>query len=479
MRARLIVLLTAVMAMVFLFSMQLVLQQHRIATRAANSVIAEHERMARASDMRELLNQIDRTFRTGALSPSDLARFRQLVSNSRVDAEAPEIQNALASVDDGFNLYVQSLESPSIQIARDRFEGVEDAIDHLTSVYQTNVFKTAEDLRLERERAFGRTALFLLAFIVLTIWAGIRALDMISGPVSLLINRLDEVNPEVELPAEMPLLNSHLPEVARMARSFDRLVQRLRGYRALNVHRLLIEKRRADLLAASITDGIILLRNDEIVYANPTGEQILGLSPGTASRGLRLSTLIAASHAGRGEGGTDGGKSQAPIVIGMAPAPAVESSGPRAIAEAVSRTIPTELAVTLGDDRKYYLIQASPVSFDLAETMESSLRAASNLEPNDETGTAEINRMLQRFQANTLVVAQDVTIVRKARRPRAISSPRFRTRVKTPVTSLTMATRLLKRKSLDQIANATASRRSMETCVGGRGPPRGVFSTIC
>ena len=99
---------------------------------------------------------------------------------------------------------------------------------------------------------------------------------------------------EGELPVTLPVLRSHSPEIAIVARSFEQLLYRLRGYRALNVRRLLIEKRRADVIAASISDGIFLLRGEEITYMNSVGEKIMGVrgpDPDLLRKGLNLRTL--------------------------------------------------------------------------------------------------------------------------------------------------------------------------------------------
>ena len=57
-------------------------------------------------------------------------------------------------------------------------------------------------------------------------------------------------------------------------------------------------KSRADIIAASISDGIFLLRGEEIVYVNPTGEKILGVSLGAFTKGLRLGDQFAAWRPG-------------------------------------------------------------------------------------------------------------------------------------------------------------------------------------
>jgi signal transduction histidine kinase len=201
-----------------------------------------------------------------------------------------------------------------------------------------------------------------------------------------------------------------------VARSFERLLGRLRGYRALNVGRLIIEKRRAEIIAASITDGVFLLRGEEILYTNPVAERILGLRP---NRGLQL-----------------GARGDLPSAV--------------AIRTAIERTIPVEFTLEEGDRKTFYLIQTYPIDDNIIEQAEHSVGSP-------------VDEVLDRFQADTIVVAQDVTLVRESEEAKRHFLGTLSHEVRTPVTSLTMATRLLKR-NIDTIENPT-QRALVKTCI--------------
>src|SRR5207248_8840813 len=101
------------------------------------------------------------------------------------------------------------------------------------------------------------------------------------------------------------------------------------------------------------------------------------------------------------------------------------------------------------DERKLsYLITAAPISIDLVEQV-------SHREP--------VEEVLERFQPNTLVLARDITIVRESQEAKSHFLGTLSHEVKTPVTSLTMATRLMKR-NIEQIPSP-ALRSLVETCV--------------
>jgi signal transduction histidine kinase len=251
----------------------------------------------------------------------------------------------------------------------------------------------------------------LLLFVGTALVLCLRFISLILRALKQLITILNALDVEDDLPNTLSKLNIEIPEVSSVARSLEKLFQRLRGYRAMNVRRLLIEKRRADIIAASISDGIFLLRGEEILYVNPIAEKILGLKPGAFIRGLKVSK--------------DG---------------AFETNlGMKSVIKAVSRTLPVEFTLEVDERRFYYLLQSFPISYDLIEKIEHSVGSA-------------VEQILDRFQANTLVLAQDVTLVREEQEAKSHFLATLSHEVKTPVTSLTMATRLLK-KSVDQIPN--------------------------
>ncbi len=282
-------------------------------------------------------------------------------------------------------------------------------------------------------RSIRLTVAILVGMFLLLYVAGHKIISVITEPLSSLVKFLDEVNVEDDLPSEVQGFNSPVHEVQHVARSFERLLGRLRGYRTLNVRRLLIEKRRADVIAASITDGVFLLRNEEILYVNPVGERILG--------GASLKSLAVDTHCNH--------------------------PGPRAVRSAISQTIPVEYCLEDGDRKVHFLIQAYSLSSELIDQVDQFapgshlLDSASSMVQLDQVD--QIMQITDRFQADTIVIAQDVTLVRESQEAKGHFLGTLSHEVKTPVTSLTMATRLLKRQ-IDQIPNAT-HRSLIMTCV--------------
>jgi len=259
------------------------------------------------------------------------------------------------------------------------------------------------------------------AFSWVVVSACIFLIFPLSAPVTQLAVFLDGLREEDDLPTDLPEFRKRMRPLLPIVESVEKLFQRLRSYRALSFKRLLIEKRMSEIIAASMSDGIFLLRDDEILYVNPVAEKILGILPRAFTKGLKLN----------------------------ADNPVLNVNALKSVKLAVCSSLPVDFVLS-GDDRKlYYLFQAFPLSEDLIEEVEHSVGNS-------------MERVLERFQANILVLAQNVTLVREGNEAKSHFLATLSHEVKTPVTSLTMATRLL-RRSIDQIPNPT-HRSLITTC---------------
>jgi signal transduction histidine kinase len=402
------------MWLAILFSSLLLYEQHRLARSGTMLAQREHEEMVRAVEIRDSLAQIDRAGRVGEYDAEVIARFERLLSELRARTEVPETTRQLERVDERFEAYVRELRAPggsrkglgSYRL-RTAFEDVLASTSSFIELENNQIYRMADALRREQERAMQLAVLFLGAFLVLLVAAGYKIIAIITRPLSMLASYLDGVNIEDDLPLPPPQFPASVPEVSLVARSFEQVLQRLRGYRALNVRRLLIEKRRADIIAASIADGVCLLRGEEILYANPVAERILGVRSGAKLRGETADAVRAA----------------------------------------IVRTMPVDYVHEEDERRWHYLIHSYPISLDAIERIDHAL------------GSDEV---LERFQANRMVLFQDVTLVRESQDAKSHFIATLSHEVKTPVTSLTMATRLLK-KTIDRVPDAT-QRSLILTC---------------
>jgi signal transduction histidine kinase/PAS domain-containing protein len=447
-------------------TLYLVIKQNQTSVRNAQVADASRRQTLLGSELLDALSEIDQRARLGEATTWEVRRFRDLMQNYTGEfKESREAQEMLSRLDIRFQTYIHALAGAdpvrgtdqSRALLRTYYQDVANTVNGLIELNANSTFKTLHEINLSQENA-SRTALYFLAiFILLCVVAGCLIFAVVTRPLNSLVNFLDRVNVEDDLPGELPQLETQAPETALVAKSFEQLLQRLRGYRALNVRRLLIEKRRADIIAASITDGIFLLRGDEILYVNPIAQRMLECNrggkgvgpqsgPGMAPVGMSLRSLAEAPSQKNYKNGTDSADA-----LSQSDTDDDRSNRcARAILSSITQTMPVEMEVEERDRKSYYLIQAYPISYDLIEQIEHSVKGP-------------LEQILDRFQANTIVVAQDVTLVRESQEAKGHFLATLSHEIKTPVTSLTMATRLLS-KMIQEIPNPT-HRNLILTCV--------------
>jgi signal transduction histidine kinase len=436
-RARFAIVFSGLLALAILFCSLLLWEQHRTAVHGADLAVQTQNQIIASTRMRETLADLDRRARNGEPLTDQVKQFRNL-SRQALERQPEEVAREL---DERFTGYLNSL-SPApagdanlATVVRERYDDALAAVNHVIENSEAGTYFMAEKLRNDQHRSIRAAIGFLTLFLLLLALAGYKIIEIITEPLSSLVTFLDQVDVEDDLPVSIPSFNSNVPEVQHVARSFERLLSRLRGYRALNVRRLLIEKRRADIIAASITDGIFLLRNDEILYMNPVAERILGYSGAPGAKSLSLAQYQ-------------------------------DLAGGKAILKAVSRSMPAEFTRDEPNRKAYYMIQAYPLDNGVIEQAEPSL---------SDTSVAT-DALLERFQANMMIVAQDVTLVHESQEAKRHFLGTLSHEVKTPVTSLTMATRLLKR-NIDQIENPM-HKALITTCIDDVDRLRGLLEDL-
>ncbi len=436
-KVRLGIIFVGLMILAIQFSVLTLFQYHKMAIQGSTRAVREHSELEKTIQLRDLINSLDRYSQNEELRVDHIARGRRLFAELRSVSDTVESRRLLDTALDRFETYGNLASLPQTQrkdsAIRASFEEAAASVGALIDLKQMTVYRTASELRREYETGLRNGLILLVLFIAVLVIGALKAIGVVTGPLSELSSVLDSVKLEEDLPDNLPPMSGDSPEIARVAHSFDQLVQRLRGYRAINFRRLLVEKRRTDIIAASISDGVFLLRGEELLFVNPVGEKILALAKGQAWRGLNVSQTP--KTPAEDENGTPLPKS---------------SRGVQAVAAAVARTIPVEFELVTEDQRKlYYLVQSYPISEEIIEQVEHSFDAPTE-------------HLIERWKANTLVIARDITLVRESQEAKSHFLATLSHEVKTPVTSLTMATRLLK-KVVDQIPSPT-HRQLILTC---------------
>ena len=288
MKFRLGLLFSALMGAMILFSSLVLFQQHQGAVSENLITVQKNTELGKAVQLREALINIQDYASRREISFSKLERFRNLLEDFSAQSSL-DTRNFLDRIGSHFEEYVSAADNlRGAGEVQSRYDKVANDLGTLVEKKQGEIIQAADSLRQQQKRSTETGILLLTIFMLILMIGAMKMISHVTEPLSVLAHFLDQVNVEDDLAYSFPNFRWNLPEITRVVRSFEQLVDRLRGYRALNVRRLLLEKRRADIIAASIADGIFLLRDDEILYVNPVGERILGLPSGKSWKGLKL-----------------------------------------------------------------------------------------------------------------------------------------------------------------------------------------------
>ncbi len=429
-KGRLALFFGSMLACAIVISVVLFYRQHQINRDGAARYVRASEQMADAVEIRELLRAINKQIRFGLIDPNEFARLESLIGRRPGSSAAGSPFNQFKAEIAGYRSGIDSYQLGKTNVAalNRSYTSTLSALDALIESDQRSIYRIIEDQHYAND-SFLRIGIYgFFVFILVALAFGYRMISLATGPFSSMVRFLDELDIEQDhLPKAGPKLRSEFPEIGEMSKSFERFLKRIWGYRVLNVRRLLVEKRKADVLSACISDGILLLSGDRIEYVNLVGEKIIGARFREVPAGQSLSALLKEAHG-------------------------AENPGVRAILSAISRSISVEFSLVEDGHRRHFLIQARALAQD-SEIQDLGLF------DQFQTGAEELG---DKLHLTMLIVAQDVTLVRESQEAKGHFLATLSHEIKTPVTSLTMATRLLHRSS-HQIPNPS-QRALVQTC---------------
>ncbi|MFZ9595589.1 MAG: histidine kinase dimerization/phospho-acceptor domain-containing protein [Bdellovibrionia bacterium] len=189
------------------------------------------------------------------------------------------------------------------------------------------------------------------------------------------------------------------------------------------VQGLLRDKQIADLVSDLLLDGIVLLRSDRIVYFNRRGAQILGLPPRALPQDLSLA-LVGEQYSQEAE---------------------------QVIRSALSHGTPMKFELKTEQGSFYFLVHAFTFREDrYPHLVLDRPELGSFMSDGDSV-------------ADALVLAQDITLVEESKAAKEKFLGDLSHEIKTPLTSLTLATRLLRRSLESQ--NPSDQLQLIATCI--------------
>lgn len=163
-----------------------------------------------------------------------------------------------------------------------------NALDFYRHQYDSMVVR-GNSIRAQAVRLAWALALLAVSTLVIGIWASTRLARRLTRPMENMVRASDRV---ATGDFTVRTTRSGLIEPDRVAERFDEMVASLERFHAMNLDRIVAERRRLDQVVANIDDGLVIF--DEtgcIERVNPVAALQLGLNP-DAAVGARLDALI-------------------------------------------------------------------------------------------------------------------------------------------------------------------------------------------
>lgn len=157
------------------------------------------------------------------------------------------------------------------------FEALRNAaLEHYQRHYDRMV-EHGNSIRGQVTRLAWALALLGVFTVAIGIWASVRIASRLSLPMEQLVRASDRVaTGDFTVRTE----RSGVTEADRVAQRFDEMVAALQRFHAMNLDRIVAERRRLDQVIANIDDGLIIFdENGSIERVNPVAALQLGLDP--------------------------------------------------------------------------------------------------------------------------------------------------------------------------------------------------------
>lgn len=173
------------------------------------------------------------------------------------------------------------------------FNEIEDVRSHAFDFYRLrydDMVARGTTLKTQSTRLAWALGLLAICTLVVGIWASVRIAGRLVRPMEHLVRASDRV---ATGDFTVRTARSGLAEPDRVAQRFDEMVAALERFHAMNLDRIVAERRRLDEVVANIDDGLVIFDDTGVVERiNPVAARQLGLTP-TGALGRRAEQLVA------------------------------------------------------------------------------------------------------------------------------------------------------------------------------------------
>ncbi|MBB5207709.1 sensor histidine kinase [Chiayiivirga flava] len=237
-----------------------------------------------------------------------VARSRELLADARNDAGGDARSGeTLQAVDDAIGAIARRVDAPPPPVAeatgtagtmivgiKEPFAAdLERVREHALAFYRHQYESMVEHgnaLRTQSVRLAWALAALALTTLAIGIWASMRIARRLTRPMDHLVRASDRV---ATGDFTVRTARSGLLEPDRVAQRFDEMVAALERFHAMNLDRIVAERRRLDQVVANIDDGLVIFDEaGRIERVNPVAALQLEVDPERAV-GMHIDQIVA------------------------------------------------------------------------------------------------------------------------------------------------------------------------------------------
>lgn len=160
------------------------------------------------------------------------------------------------------------------------FISVRDACIRLREINEQTMFKASAQAKSIAKRAIWSMALVGLTAIALGLGFSLFLSNLLTRPLRHIMEAAQKV---AQGDYNVKIISSSSDELGHLAREFNIMVQKLKGYNDLNIEKIVAEKSKSDAIVRSIDEGIIVFDSDfKITGINPAAAKALDIEQSAA-----------------------------------------------------------------------------------------------------------------------------------------------------------------------------------------------------
>lgn len=156
-----------------------------------------------------------------------------------------------------------------------KFESIKSLSKDLVSVNQNAMLVKRDQASITAKKAEFFTVLASVSSIILGVFIISYLITKILKQFDIFVEKIEGVSQEDYSQRIPEILDK---EFNKMGLAFNQMAQKLEGYKTINIKKLMTEKRKAEAIVESISDGIIVTdMENNIVLVNNAAEQLLDI----------------------------------------------------------------------------------------------------------------------------------------------------------------------------------------------------------